>query len=159
MLSKIGTVTIFRQEPPEVTIDEAILTEVVTAARQRGSISLEDLRKELPLDSMTIEDISVVLARLDEAGFDLDIDPALLSSTHHASSPHETTTSKPEQTTLPETETAPQKQLRDYPTTTGGSINRAPAAGRSKAGPSPSILPWILAFAIILLAVFAAFAT
>lgn len=159
MRSEIGTVTILGQEPPEVTIDEAILTELVAGARQRGSISLEDLRKELPVDSMTIEDISVVLARLDEAGFDLDIDPALLSSPHHASPPHETTISKPEPTGLPETETESQKQPSSFPTATTGTIKNAPAARRSNAVLSPSMLPWILAFAIILLAVFAAFAT
>lgn len=147
------TVTILRQEPPQVTIDEAILTKLVAGARQRGSISLEDLRKELPIDSMTIEDISVVLARLDEAGFDLEIDPALLSSTHPASPPHGTT-----QKELPEAETAPQKQPSRFPTSTDGTI-KAPAARRTKAVLSPSMLPWILAFAIILLAVFAAFAS
>lgn len=142
-----------------MTIDEAILTKLVTGARQRGGISLEDLRKELPVDSMSIEDISVVLARLDEAGFDLDIDPALLSSKHHASPPHETTVSKPEQTGLPKTETAPQMQPSSFPTSTNGTIKKAPAARGSKAVLSPSMLPWILAFAIILLAVFAAFAS
>ena len=140
-----------------MTIDEAILTKLVAGARQRGSISLEDLRKELPVESMTTEDISVVLVRLDEAGFDLDIDPALLSSPHHASPPHETPISKPEQTGLPETETAPQKQPSSFPTTTGGTIKKEPPARRSKAVLSPSMLPWIVAFAIILLAVFAAF--
>jgi hypothetical protein len=142
-----------------MTIDEANLTKLLADARQRGSVSLEDLRKELPIDSMAIEDISVVLARLDEAGFDLDIDPALLSSTHHAPPPHETTIPKPEQAGLPETETAPQKQPSTFPTATGGTIKKAPAARRSKAVLSPSMLPWILAFAIILLAVFAAFAS
>jgi hypothetical protein len=41
---------------------------------------VDDLREASPVDGMRIEDISQVLARLEQAGFDLEIDPSLLIS-------------------------------------------------------------------------------
>jgi Sigma-70 factor, region 1.1 len=59
---------------------EAALSDLISLARRRGSLTMEDLRKALPVDSMTVVDLSHALTRLDQAGFDLEIDPTLLLS-------------------------------------------------------------------------------
>ena len=141
-----------------MTVNEATLTELVDLARQRGGISLQDLRKAFPIDDMTIEDISDVLARLDKAGFDLEIDPALLTSTRHATAQDATTNAKPEQTRLPEMGSELGRHPPGSPTSTGDPIVKQHTARRSDAAASAPMLPWVLAFVIVVVAVFAAFA-
>lgn len=141
-----------------MSVNEAALIELIDLARRRGGISMEDLREALPIDSMTVEDISHVLARLDEAGFDLDIDPALLSP-HNKMIPKDgVPVAKRDQTGLPET--APERAKQQ--TELSGSGTRArpesPVKRPSDLTVSAPMLPWILAFAIVVFAVFAAFA-
>lgn len=141
-----------------MSVNEAILAELVNLARQRGSISMEDLRKALPIDSMTIEDISDVLARLDEAGFDLEGDPSLFSPTRRATPQDATSISKPEQTGLPEIESESKRQPLGLPTSVGDPVMKKHTARRLEAAASAPMLPWVAAFVIVVLAVFAAFA-
>lgn len=133
---------------------EAALDELVSLARQRGGISMEDVRKALPIDSMTVEDIARIVARLDEAGFDLEIDPGLRS-------PEGQTTSyapaaKLDPVELPEQQAG--RQRTGPPFSAGEPIMERHAARRSASAAWAPALPWVLAFAIVVLAVFAAFA-
>lgn len=50
--------------------------------QQRGGLQIDDIREALPVDTMTTAELSNVLARLEEAGISVDIDPALLSGHH-----------------------------------------------------------------------------
>jgi hypothetical protein len=141
-----------------MSVNEAALIELIDLARRRGGISMEDLREALPIDSMTVEDISHVLARLDEAGFDLDIDPELLSPQKKMVPKDGVPVAKRDQTRLPETAPERAEQQKEL----SGSSRRVNPENRVKrlSDPTASVpmLPWILAFAIVVFAVFAAFA-
>lgn len=141
-----------------MNLNEADLIELTSLARQGGSISMEDLRKVLPIDSMTAEDLSHVLARLDEAGFELAIDPTLLRPEDNMAQKGVTPLVTREQTGLPETAPERSEQRTSLPAPTGKTILKNHAIRRSEPAASAPMLPWILAFAIVVLAVFAAFA-
>ena len=141
-----------------MSVNEATLTELINLARQRGSISMEDLRKALPIDSMTFEDISDVLVRLDEAGFDLEGDPVLLLPEGKTVPKNAVPVAKREQTVLPEIVLERKKHLASLPTSVDDPILKNREVWRSDSTDSAPMLPWILAFAIVVLAVFAAFA-
>jgi hypothetical protein len=47
--------------------------------REQGGLTAQDLQRVLPIDQMSMDEISDVLARLDDAGITIEIDPALLS--------------------------------------------------------------------------------
>ncbi len=61
----------------------AAVDHLIELGRQRGGLGIDDLRRALPIDAMTIEEISGVLARLEEAGISLEIDRAMLTPRHH----------------------------------------------------------------------------
>jgi hypothetical protein len=63
--------------PDDVTLDR-----LIKLGRQRGSVSTEDLREGLPLDVMTVEEISNIIDRLEEADVRVEIDPTLFSPIH-----------------------------------------------------------------------------
>jgi hypothetical protein len=137
-----------------MSLDEAALIELMDLARRRGGLAVEDLRAALPIDSMTIDEISHVLARLDEAGFDLEIDPALLLPERGMTPKGET----PIATTLSQTAPVTREQRTEL-SSFGGRANSETRAGRrSDPTASAPMLPWILAFAIVVFAVFGAFA-
>ena len=62
--------------------DDATLDRLIKLGRQRGTVSTEDLREGLPLDVMTVEEISNIIDRLEEADIRVEIDPTLLSPIH-----------------------------------------------------------------------------
>lgn len=47
------------------------------AGRQGGRLSVEDLGRVLPLDTMSATEVAEVVERLERAGIDVDVDPAL----------------------------------------------------------------------------------
>ena len=53
------------------------LTEI---GRQRGRVTIEDIRTIVPLDALSVTELAQILARLEEAGVTIDIDPQLLAS-------------------------------------------------------------------------------
>lgn len=136
---------------------EAALDELVSLARQRGGISMEDVRKALPIDSMTVEDIARIVARLDEAGFDLEIDPGL-HVTEGQTTSDVTPAAKLDPADLPEIAQQAARQRTSSLPSAGGPIVERHAARRSNSAAWAPALPWVLAFAIVVLAVFAAFA-
>jgi hypothetical protein len=136
---------------------EAALIDLISVARRRGSLTMEDLRKALPLDSMTVEEISHVIARLDQAGFDLEIDPTLLLPRDKTASKDATPVAQPEKTELPK----PMREERrhtSFPASADAPIAENHTVLSTDPSASAPMLPWILAFAIVLIAVFAAFA-
>lgn len=50
--------------------------------RQRGRLDIDDIRRALPVDAMSIEELADVLARLEEAGIPVEIDSVLLTPRH-----------------------------------------------------------------------------
>jgi Sigma-70 factor, region 1.1 len=137
---------------------EAALTDLISLARLRGSITMEDLRKALPVDSMTVEDLSHALTRLDQAGFDLEIDPTLLLSEDKVVPKDATPVAKREKIELPEPMPEGRRQQMSFPASADEPILKNRTIRPSSSDASAPTLPWILAFAIVVFAVFAAFA-
>jgi hypothetical protein len=137
---------------------EAALIDLISNASRRGSLTMEDLRKALPVDSMTVEDLSHALARLDQAGLDVEIDPTLLVPDNETAAKGAAPVAKRDETEVSE----PMKEGRQEHTSLPGSADapvlKNDTARHSKPAASAPMLPWILAFAIVVLAVFAAFA-
>jgi hypothetical protein len=142
----------------DMTSNETALIELIDRARQRGSISMEDLQKALPLDRMTAEDIAHVLARLDEAGFDLEIDPDLLLPASKTAPDGAAPVPNRDETELPEAVPQGRRQEATLPPSANEPTLESPTARRSGSAASAPMLPWVLAFVIVVLAVFAAFA-
>lgn len=139
-------------------LGDATLLELINLARQRGGISMEDLQKALPLENMSVEEISHIVNRLDEAGFDVEMDPNLLSP-KRKSAPQETVTvAKREEIVPPDVAPERRTQSTIIPTSAYEPIRNKHKVRRSDPPPPAPMLPWILAFAIVVLAVFAAFA-
>jgi Sigma-70 factor, region 1.1 len=140
----------------EMNVTEATLNELIALAHQRGGVSMEDLRQALPVDDMTIEEISDVLARLDEAGFDFEIDPVLLTS--RATAVKATISSKCEQKGSPEMTSGVRRQPLSPRTPTEAWVTKKHTTRSSKVPAPATMLPWILAFVIVVLASFAVWA-
>ncbi len=136
---------------------EEALIDLISRARQGGSLTMEDLRQALPVDSMTVEDISQVLARLDQAGFDVEIDPALLSPEDKTAPKDAAPTARREQRGLQETIPEGSRQRTSFPTSVGDPTPKTHTVRRSGSTASAPMLPWIVAFAVVVIAVFAAF--
>ena len=62
---------------------------LIQLGRRRGGLEIDDIRQALPVDTMTIEELADVVARLEEAGISVEIDPALLTPRHRKSTLHE----------------------------------------------------------------------
>jgi Sigma-70 factor, region 1.1 len=55
---------------------------------RRGGLEIDDIRQALPVDIMTIKELADVLARLEEAGISVELDPALLTPRHQKMTLH-----------------------------------------------------------------------
>ena len=61
-----------------MVIDDSAYRRLEEEARRRGGrLTVEDLGRSLPLDSMSEAEIAQVVERLERAGIDVDVDPAL----------------------------------------------------------------------------------
>ena len=59
------------------------LNRLIQLGRQRGALTVDDLRHTMPLDQMSAEDVADVIARLEAAGVAVELDPALLVPNRH----------------------------------------------------------------------------
>lgn len=116
---------------------------------------MEDVQRMLPLDSMTIEELSHVVARLDEAGFDLEVDPDLLLPGNDTARKDVLSDTKLEQMELPEPLPEERRQQTSGPASVGAPIRKRNSIRHSSSSYSAPMLPWIAAFAIVVLVVFA----
>lgn len=55
------------------------LDRLVEIGRQHRSLTIEDVRRHFPLAELSSEELAKLLARLEDAGVTIDIDPALLA--------------------------------------------------------------------------------
>ena len=61
-----------------MVIDDSAYSRLEEEARRRGGrLSVEELGRILPLDSMSETEVAAVVERLERAGIDVDVDPAL----------------------------------------------------------------------------------
>ena len=59
-------------------IDERTLEELIKIGRTNGRITTEDVRRVVPIGLVPLEEIASLILQLEEAGIELDLDPALL---------------------------------------------------------------------------------
>lgn len=57
--------------------------------RQRDGLDVDDIRRALPVDAMSIEELADVLARVEEAGISVEIESTLLTPRHRKMMPHD----------------------------------------------------------------------
>ncbi|TGD98010.1 RNA polymerase sigma factor region1.1 domain-containing protein [Methylobacterium nonmethylotrophicum] len=62
----------------QAAFDRTTLDRLVALGRSQGGLTPDDLRRALPVDRMSAEDIAMVLIELEEAGIPVDPDEALL---------------------------------------------------------------------------------
>lgn len=62
----------------QAAFDRTTLDQLVALGRSRGELTPDDLRRALPVDRMSAEDIALVLIELEEAGIAVDPDEILL---------------------------------------------------------------------------------
>lgn len=66
-------------------VDEAGVGKFIEMAKQSGVVSIDDLRRAFPIDTMGGEDIAAIVLRLEDAGVSVEIDPSLFASRHDPS--------------------------------------------------------------------------
>jgi hypothetical protein len=54
------------------------------AAQARGRLSLDDLKRTLPIELLSTEQIARVVGELEDAAIDIEIDPTLMRPSHKA---------------------------------------------------------------------------
>lgn len=84
------------------TISTAAFDRLMQLGRS-GGLEIDDIRHALPVDTMTVEELADVLARLEQAGISVEIDPALLTPRHQKRAVNAI---KPATDPLPHNETA-----------------------------------------------------
>lgn len=98
--------------------------------QQRGRLEIDDVRQALPVDTMTTTELADVLARLEEAGIEVEIDAGLLTPHHGKMNLHEV---KP--VTGPSTRTERTKTDHDRLSTLASSIKAARTNANGPGGP------------------------
>lgn len=117
-------------------VDEAELGKFIEAAKQRGAVSIDDLRRAFPIDNMGGEDIASIVLRLEDAGISVEVDPSLFASRRGASmNPLGNIRTQPSpapMSTGPHSRASPGFQERGP----GTSPSAEPKSGYSRADPS-----------------------
>ena len=86
-------------------ISTTAVDRLMQLGRRRGGLEIDDIRQALPIDTMTIEELADVVARLEEAGISVEIDAGLLTPHHR-------------KITLPEVKLTPEPSIHsERPTT------------------------------------------
>lgn len=142
----------------DMDLYEAALADLLGLARRRGNLTMEDLQKAFPVNSMTEEEIARVLVRLDEAGFDVKIDSTLLLPDNETATKGAAPLAKRGETEVSKPMPGGRRQQASLPASAGTPILKSHTAPHSNSIASAPMLPWILAFAIVVFAAFAAFA-
>jgi hypothetical protein len=55
---------------------------LVQLGRRQGGLKIDDIRQTLPIENMTIEEITEVVTRLEDVGISVEIDAGLLTRSH-----------------------------------------------------------------------------
>jgi|SRR4051812_29093830 len=87
-------------------ISATAVDRLVQLGKQRGGLEIDDIRQALPINTMTIEELVDVLARLEESGISVEVDSSLLTPPHRKMA-------------LPEVNSTPEPSHRSERTTTG----------------------------------------
>src|SRR4051812_33829291 len=69
------------------TVNEAAIDELTAIGRRQGRLELDDMKRVLPVDRMSADELAEAMARLEDAGIEIDLDPNLLRPRHDAAPP------------------------------------------------------------------------
>ena len=69
-------------------ISTTAIDRLMQLGRRRGGLEIDDIRQALPVDTMTVEELADVVARLEEAGISVEIDTGLLTPHHRKTALH-----------------------------------------------------------------------
>ncbi|QRE74250.1 RNA polymerase sigma factor region1.1 domain-containing protein [Methylobacterium aquaticum] len=64
----------------QAAFDRTTLDRLIALGKSRGGLTPDDLRRALPVDRMSAEDIALVLIELEEAGISVDPDEIVMTS-------------------------------------------------------------------------------
>ncbi|HEY0525385.1 MAG TPA: RNA polymerase sigma factor region1.1 domain-containing protein [Stellaceae bacterium] len=142
------------------TVNEAALGELTAIGRRQGRLGLDDVKRVLPVDRMSAEELAEAMARLEDAGIEVDLDPDLLRPRYDAAPPLPAAAAPAE----PAAASPPRHAAGGGgAATTGlsGPVHVYPAepAARASRGPLPAdmiVLGVVLAVCIVLILFFAA---
>jgi sigma-70-like protein len=76
-------------------ISTTAVDRLMQLGRRRDGLEIDDIRHALPIDTMTIEELADVVARLEEAGISVEIDAGLLTPHHRIALPEGKPTPEP----------------------------------------------------------------
>ncbi len=60
-------------------LDSSTLDRLISLGRERGHLTTEDLRASLPVETMSAEDIALIIVHLEETGVSVELEDSLLS--------------------------------------------------------------------------------
>jgi hypothetical protein len=60
-------------------LDRNTLDRLITLGRRQGQLTTEDLRASLPIESMSAEEIALIVVHLEESGVAVELEESLLS--------------------------------------------------------------------------------
>ena len=60
-------------------LDSNTLDRLISLGREQGQLTTRDLETNLPIDSMSAEDIALIVVHLEEAGVPVELDESLLT--------------------------------------------------------------------------------
>jgi hypothetical protein len=61
-------------------LDRNTLDRLISLGRKQGHLTTEDLRTSLPINSMSAEEIALIVVHLEEAGIPVELDDSLISA-------------------------------------------------------------------------------
>lgn len=142
------------------TVNEAAIDELTAIGRRQGRLGLDDVKRVLPVDRMSAEELAEAMARLEDAGIEVDLDPALLRPRYDAAPPPPAVAAAPAE---PAPASPPRRPAGGGAATTrpSGPVHVYPAepAARASRGPVPAdmiVLGVVLAVCVVLILLFAA---
>ncbi|HLM39737.1 MAG TPA: RNA polymerase sigma factor region1.1 domain-containing protein [Microvirga sp.] len=68
-------------------LDRNTLDRLITLGRRQGQLTTEDLRASLPIESMSPEEIALIVVHLEESGVPVELEESLLSPAPRSASP------------------------------------------------------------------------
>jgi len=143
------------------TVNEAAIGELTAIGRRQGRLGLDDVKRVLPVDRMSADELAEAMARLEDAGIEVDLDPDLLRPRYDAAPPLPAAAAAPP--AEPAAASPPRHAASGGIATTGPSgpahVYPAEPAARASRGAQPAdmiVLGVVLAVCIVLILFFAA---
>jgi hypothetical protein len=65
--------------PMQQALDRTTLDRLIGLGRKQGQVTTKDLRESLPVESMSAEEIALIIAQLEESGVAVELEEGLLS--------------------------------------------------------------------------------